>query len=71
MEMKSLLAEIDEELSRLKQARTLLAGAGEVKQATTATTKAGRRKGWKMSVEGRARIAEAQKKRWAARKKKA
>lgn len=71
MEMKSVLAEIDEELSRLIQARALLAGVNGVKPAAARKKKGRQRKRRKMSAEGRARIAEAQRKRWAAQKKKA
>lgn len=66
MEMRLLLAEIDEELNRLKQARALLAGTSDAKPAAATKKKTGRRK---MSAEGRARIVAAQKKRWAAQRK--
>ena len=66
MEMRLLLAEIDEELNRLKQARALLAGTSDAKHAAATKKKTGRRK---MSAEGRARIVAAQKKRWAAQRK--
>jgi len=80
VEVSRIIAEIDAQISKLQQARTLLAGT------TTATaTRAGRgrprgsknavsaapttpRKR-KLSAEGRKRIADAMKKRWAERRK--
>ncbi|SEF43534.1 hypothetical protein SAMN05421819_0008 [Bryocella elongata] len=78
MDVKNLLAEIDAEIARLQSARASL-----VALSGTATPKRGRPKGSmtlvakaipeqkprKMSAEGRKRIAEAQKRRWAAAKK--
>jgi len=78
MDVKNLLAEIDAEISRLQSARASL-----VALAGTVAPKRGRPKGSKnlvakaapehkprkMSAEGRKRIAEAQKRRWAAAKK--
>jgi hypothetical protein len=74
MAIENILAEIDSEIARLTQAKNLLASLGAV------TTKAGRiakiapakakakvgRKKRVLSAEARKRIAEAQKKRWAA-----
>jgi hypothetical protein len=64
MDLDAIVQEIDAEISRLEKARALLTGH-------TAPLKRGRpdRKGSTMSAEGRARIAAAQKKRWAAKKK--
>ena len=53
------IAAIDAEISRLQQARKLLAGS---------TGKRGSKRG-AMSAAGRERISAAQKKRWAQRKK--
>ena len=53
---------IDEELARLRQARALL--AGENGYSVTAP-----RKRRPLSAEARKRIADAQKKRWAAQKR--
>jgi hypothetical protein len=61
MNLPSLIAAIDAEISRLQKARHLLAG-------TNSTPK---KKRWVMSAEGRANIVAAQRKRWAARRKKA
>lgn len=81
MEVTRILAEIDAQISKLQQARELLSGG-----ATTSTGKGrGRPKGSKnakpavsaaprkrkLSPEGRKRIAEAMKRRWAERRKQA
>ena len=77
MEVSRIIAEIDAQISKLQQARALLAGT------TVPTTSAGRgrpkgsknaapatpRKKRKLSPEGRKRIADAMKKRWAERRK--
>jgi hypothetical protein len=77
VEVRRILDEIDSQISKLQQARALLAG-------TTAPAGRGRPKGSKntasaapattprkrkLSPEGRKRIAEAMKKRWAERRK--
>lgn len=77
MEVRRILDEIDSQISKLQQARALLAG-------TTAPAGRGRPKGSKntasaapattprkrkLSPEGRKRIADAMKKRWAERRK--
>jgi len=62
MDTAQLISEIDSEISRLQQARALLAGghtANRVKHAGTKRT---------LSAEARARIAAAQKRRWAKQK---
>jgi len=56
-----MLALIDAEIKKLTQARALLAG--------TSNSSRGRRKKGTMSPEGRARIAAAQRKRWAKAKR--
>jgi hypothetical protein len=79
MDVSAILSSIDAELSRLQQARNLLAGPaatvkrrGRPKKSETvlATTKAAKKavKKRTMSPEGRARVAAAQKARWAATK---
>jgi hypothetical protein len=76
MAIDNILAQIDSEIERLKQARALLTNIG------SAATKAGRRdvkasatakpkKKRTLSAEARKRIAEAQRKRWAALRAKA
>jgi hypothetical protein len=76
VDVKDILSEIDAEISRLQQARALLGGEAVVakkrvgakkKAAVTATAPKKR----KLSPEGRKRIAEAMKRRWAERKKQA
>ena len=84
MEVGRILAEIDAQIAKLQQARELLSGtqparAGRgrpkgsknaVAAAVAAIPEAGKRKR-KLSPEGRKRIAEAMKKRWAERRKQA
>jgi hypothetical protein len=64
MMLEQILSAIDVEIARLKQARALLS-VEPAKKATNSTI----RKKRGMSTEGRKRIAEAQRKRWAAQKK--
>ena len=75
MEIKAILAEIDAEISRLQQAKTLLSDTPEKRKpgrpASKSVTTAAAPKKRQISAEGRARIAAAQKARWAAAKKKA
>jgi hypothetical protein len=77
MAIDSILAQIDAEIARLTQARSLLASLGTVAVAVAATeskkspAKAKRRKKRVLSPEARKRIADAQRKRWAAQKAKA
>lgn len=66
MNTDSLIAEIDSEISRLTQARALLAGIGTANGKAATRSKQRRR----LSAEARKRIADAQKKRWAAFKAK-
>ncbi|WP_348268604.1 hypothetical protein P8936_05120 [Edaphobacter paludis] len=83
MEVSRIIAEIDAQISKLQQARTLLAGTAQtaskgpgrpkgrkaaVKTAVAATKTVTPRKR-KLSPEGRKRIADAMKKRWAERRK--
>jgi hypothetical protein len=75
MTIDSILAEIDAEIERLTQARNLLASAGTAKSATKSTrsAKPAVKKGRKrrtLSADARKRIAEAQRRRWAAQKSK-
>lgn len=66
MEMKGVLAEIDAEIQKLKQVRAILTGK-DVRSGITRQAPA--RKKRQLSPEGRARIAAAQKARWAKIKK--
>jgi hypothetical protein len=75
MAIDSILAQIDAEIARLTQARSLLANLGTVSGAVAApkaakTAKATKRKKRILSPEARKRIADAQRKRWAAQKAK-
>jgi hypothetical protein len=76
VEVSRIIAEIDAQISKLQQARALLAGTaapagrgrpkGSKNAPSTATSPRKRRK---LSPEGRKRIADAMKKRWAERRK--
>jgi hypothetical protein len=71
VEVKDILVEIDAEISRLQQARALLSGELPAKRGPgrkKAVTAAAPKKR-KLTPEGRKRIAEAMKRRWAERKK--
>jgi hypothetical protein len=75
MAIDSILAQIDAEIATLKQARSLLASAGlittNVTEPKTRKKRAKSRKRRVLSPEARKRIADAQRKRWAAQKAKA
>jgi len=62
MDTAQLISEIDAEISRLRQARALLAGGHTINRAKP---RGGKRT---LSAEARARIAAAQRKRWAKQK---
>jgi len=62
MDTAQLISEIDSEISRLQQARALLAGGHTI---NAAKPHGGKRT---LSAEARARIAAAQRKRWAKQK---
>ncbi|MGD0800612.1 MAG: hypothetical protein ABR906_04775 [Terracidiphilus sp.] len=74
----TIVALIDAEIARLTQVRSLLASTGKVaaqvaERVTVKPVKAGKKKGKKrraLSPEARKRIADAQRKRWAAQKAK-
>jgi hypothetical protein len=72
MAIESILAQIDSEIARLTQVRSLLAGSGSSSKTERKTRKTGAkaRKARVLSPEARKRIAEAQRKRWAAQKAK-
>jgi len=78
MQLSQILAEIDLEIARLEQARTLLAGDSAPAVKKTRKTKAAvlsvdapvkRKKKRNLSPEGRKRIAEAVRRRWELQKK--
>jgi hypothetical protein len=76
VEVNRIIAEIDAQISKLQQARALLAGTtksagstgrGRPKGSKNAAATTPRKR--KLSPEGRKRIADAMKKRWAERRK--
>jgi len=71
VQVSQILVEIDNEIARLQQARNLLAGESVrgAKRGRTAVKRTPSKR--RMSAEGRRRIAEAMKKRWAERRKEA
>lgn len=71
METKSILAEIDLQIAALKKARNLLTSSAKVSTIAVGrkAPKANKNKKHHMSPEGRARVAAAQKRRWAAKAK--
>lgn len=78
MSIANILAKIDQEIAQLQQARSLLAGSAAPaakrgrpkKNAPAAPSAKPAKKKRNLTPEGRARIAEAVKKRWAAQKAK-
>ena len=74
MSIESILAEIDAEIARLTQVRSLLAGSRAITSSgTRSKTSKGPGKTKKkrvLSADARKRIADAQRKRWAAQKAK-
>ena len=81
MDLKTILAELDAEIDRLQQAKALLSSSnateaptvrrGRPKNAVASLARAKpAKKKRNLSPEGRARIAEAVKRRWAAQKAK-
>ena len=77
MDLKKILAEIDGEIARLQQVRAALTGIGGVStgkrrgrpKGSTNAAKPVKRKKRNLSPEGRKRIADAMKRRWAERRK--
>jgi hypothetical protein len=78
MDLQAIIASLDKEIARLEQARAILSTAARVKGAASIKRGPGRPKKLAavsltkkrvMSPEGKARIAAAQKARWAAAKK--
>jgi hypothetical protein len=76
MTIDSILAQIDAEIARLTQVRSLLTDSGKVaikateRKAKKAAAPAKTRKKRVLSPEARKSIADAQRKRWAAQKAK-
>ena len=76
MAIENILAQIDSEIARLTQARALLASLGSAsttsgRKAAKTSAKAKTRKKRVLSADARKRIADAQRKRWAAVRAKA
>jgi hypothetical protein len=79
MQVSEILSEIDNEIARLQEARRLLAGEssgatrtrGRKPAAAAAAAPKKRRRRRKLTPEGRKKLSEALKARWAERKKKA
>jgi hypothetical protein len=70
--VSEILAQIDREIAQLQQARALLSGRSTKTPKKPATAPAGKksaRKKRNLTPEGRKRIAEAVKRRWAEQKK--
>lgn len=67
MGIESIIAQIDQEIAQLEQARTLLAGAKPGPKNKAAAPRVKKKRN--LTPEGRKRIAEAVKRRWAAQKK--
>jgi hypothetical protein len=74
MAIDTILSQIDAEIARLTQVRKLLAGSGTVSitvpQRKTKSAKKSSKKTRVLSPEARKRIADAQRRRWAAQKSK-
>ena len=68
MGVSEILAQIDLEIAQLQKARALLTGSGAVHSKPAPARKPARKKR-NLTPEGRRRIAEAVKRRWAAQKK--
>jgi hypothetical protein len=71
MAIENILAQIDSEIASLKEARALLASLGGApttsgRKAAKTSAKAKTRKKRVLSADARKRIADAQRKRWAA-----
>jgi hypothetical protein len=73
MSANEILSLIDAEIASLQQARALIAGAipknSPGRPKSTAVSAVKPKKKWKLSAEAREKIAEGQRKRWAAQKK--
>jgi hypothetical protein len=69
MSLNDILSTIDADIARLQQVRALLTGSGKGGRGRKSVTMLSARPKRTLSPEGRKRIAEAQRKRWAARKK--
>lgn len=72
MGVSEILAQIDREIAQLQQARALLSGTRAAKTGKAGSAaRPAKKKKRNLTPEGRRRIAEAVKRRWAEQKKKA
>ena len=73
MEVKQIVAELENEIARLKEARALLAGEGSGRRGRGRPPGKAKSRGntgkRRLTPEGRKRISDALKRRWAARRK--
>jgi hypothetical protein len=69
--LSEILSQFDREIALLQQARALLAGGGAPSKSPAPAAKSAPKKKRRLSPEGRKRIAEAVKRRWAEQKKNA
>lgn len=69
MGVTDILAQIDREIAQLQQARALLAGTAKGAKAASPATRTPAKKKRNLTPEGRKRIAEAVKRRWAEQRK--
>ena len=68
MGVSEILAQIDREIAQLQQARALLSGSSSKGGRSAAVKKTGKKKR-NLTPEGRKRIADAVKRRWAEQRK--
>ena len=68
MSLNDVLSTIDAQIARLQQARALLTGSGNSGRGRKSASKPSVKPKRKLSAEGRKKIAEAQRKRWAKQK---
>ena len=71
MDAVNILGEIDHQIARLQQARALLAEGSRVKVGGRLSQRATKPRRRRISAEGRAKIAAAQRARWAKLRKSA
>lgn len=71
MEVNRIVAELDQQIAKLREARALLAGerAGAKRRGRPPGKAARPKRKHNLSAEGRRRISEALKRRWALRRK--
>jgi hypothetical protein len=70
MAITEIITELDAEIARLEQVRKLLSSGRNIQIGRLVAKKSSSRKKRVLSVEARKKIADAQRKRWAGKKKK-